>query len=132
MPIVFAFGTLKRGFPLHHWLDGALPHGPARTVHPHPLVIAGPRFAPMMFPEKNRGLHVFGEVYSVDEVQLARLDQIESVGKPGNMRVPLCVMNLEAREIIEAQAYVKSREIAEPIHSRYLSEYKLDPRFVSP
>jgi gamma-glutamylaminecyclotransferase len=56
----------------------------------------------------------------------------QCVGQPGNMRVPVRIMYLQASEILDADAYVKSREIAAPIHSRYLSEYQFDPRFVVP
>ena len=51
------------------------------------MLIAGPRFAPMMLNEPGLGCHVIGELYDVDERALANLDQLESVGRPGNLRV---------------------------------------------
>src|SRR5947199_722720 len=83
---VFVFGTLKRGFPLHHGMTGALFLGRYQTVRPFPMFVAGPWFAPMMMNEPGVGHHVIGELYDADEVQLARLDAMESLGKPGNFR----------------------------------------------
>ena len=49
MPYVFVFGTLKHGFPLHEeGLSGAEFLGRCRTVQRYPMLIAGPRFAPMI------------------------------------------------------------------------------------
>jgi gamma-glutamylaminecyclotransferase len=47
MPLVFACGTLKRGFPLHErGLSDARFVGAARTLQAHPMVIAGDRLRP--------------------------------------------------------------------------------------
>lgn len=55
---VFAFGTLKKGFPFHEkgGLSQAEFLGAHRTRACFPLVIAGPRFAPMMFNEPGTGI----------------------------------------------------------------------------
>jgi len=53
---VFVFGTLKKGFPLHErGLRDAMFLGSYSTRACFPLVIAGPRFAPMMFNEPGVG-----------------------------------------------------------------------------
>src|SRR4051812_50128090 len=84
---VFAVGTLKRGFPLHDGLAGAQFCGEYRTADRFPMLIAGPWYAPMILNEPGVGHQLLGELYEVDEVCLARLDRMESVGKPGNFRV---------------------------------------------
>ncbi|WP_246675535.1 MULTISPECIES: gamma-glutamylcyclotransferase family protein [unclassified Mesorhizobium] len=85
---LFVFGTLKKGFPLHgEGLSEAAFLGAYRTRERFPMLIAGPRFAPMMFNEPGVGFQVGGELYAVDDRALANLDRIESVGKPGNLRV---------------------------------------------
>ena len=88
---VFALGTLKRGFPLHHGLAGARFLGEYRTVERFPMLIAGPWYAPMIFNEPGVGHSVLGELYQIDEGHLARLDEMESVGQPGNFRIPIVV-----------------------------------------
>ncbi|WP_244508370.1 gamma-glutamylcyclotransferase family protein [Mesorhizobium sp. LCM 4577] len=94
---VFVFGTLKMGFPLHdRGLSGAAFLGNRRTRERFPMLIAGPRFAPMMFNEPGVGFQVAGELYAVDDRALLRLDRIESIGSPGNWRVPIEVDPLEA------------------------------------
>ena len=92
---VFALGTLKRGFPLHHGLAGAQLSGEYRTVDRFPMLIAGPWFAPMIFNEPGVGHQLLGELYEVDETCLARLDEMESVGKPGNFRLSIEVAPIQ-------------------------------------
>ena len=53
--LLFVYGTLKRGFPLHWAINGVPYVGPYRTVDRYPLFVAGPRYAPMMLDEpRNR------------------------------------------------------------------------------
>jgi hypothetical protein len=64
MTRAFVFGTLKRGFPLHrHGLTGARFLGRRRTVERYPMVVASPRYAPMMLDRPGAGRHVVGEIY---------------------------------------------------------------------
>lgn len=126
---VFVFGTLKKGFPLHdRGLLGAAFLGVFRTHWRFPMLIAGPRFAPMMLNEPHLGFRVIGELYEVDEATLMRLDELESVGKPGNLRVLIEVEPVAAGSRVSAFAYMKQRELAEPAHSGFLDLYN-DRRF---
>lgn len=129
--LVFVFGTLKQGFPLHDsGLKGSRFLYRCKTVAPYPLVIAGPYFAPMMFDEPGTGLRVVGELYAVDDAGLARLDAIESVGIPGNLRSPISVAPLHKGPPVAAFAYMKSRLLAKPIHATDISDYQ-DRRFIT-
>lgn len=129
---VFVFGTLKRGFPLHaRGLGGAVFVGRARTVRGYPLVIAGPWFAPMMLDEPGRGHRVEGELFEVDAAVLDRLDKLESVGRPGNLRIVIEVEPLPEGARRTAFAFAKARNLAVPLHSGYLDFYD-DRRFVAP
>jgi gamma-glutamylaminecyclotransferase len=126
---LFVFGTLKRGFPLHKaGLAGAPFLGVARTALRFPMLIAGPRFAPMMFDEPGLGFQVKGEVYAVGEIRLARIDRLESVGEPGSFRK---LIDLEGEAAEAAFVYMKDRALAEPVHSGYLEDYQ-DRRFRVP
>jgi gamma-glutamylaminecyclotransferase len=128
---VFVFGTLKRGFPLHHSSAGAEFIGEYRTVRCFPMLVAGPWFAPMIFNEPGVGHQVLGELYEVDEACLACLDEMESIGQPGNFRVSVEVVPIQEGAPHTAFAYMKSRALADPIHSDYLASYQ-DHRFIPP
>jgi 5-formyltetrahydrofolate cyclo-ligase len=130
--LLFVFGTLKKGFPLHDkGLAEATFLGTARTLHPYPMFVAGPWFAPMMVAREGEGQKVVGELYEVDDVTLARLDRLESVGKPGNFRTRLPVEQARDGQTVEAHAYVKAEELATPRLTGYLQDYQ-DRRFVPP
>ena len=128
---VIAFGTLKRGFPLHRGLTGAQFCGEYRTVERFPMLIAGPWFAPMIFNEPGAGHQLTGELYRIDEAGLARLDAMESVGQPGNLRIPVDITPVQDGAPCTAFAFMKSRALADPIHSDYLASYH-DHRFIPP
>ena len=130
---VFVYGTLKRGFPLHDiGLAGATFLGAYRTVEPYPMLIAGPRFAPMMLDQPGRGVRVSGELYEVPLDQLEKLDAIESVGVPGNERGRVLIEPLYGGAPIKVDAFFKGEELARPAHSPWLKTYPLDPRFIPP
>ncbi|YCI03326.1 gamma-glutamylcyclotransferase [Ensifer sp. D2-11] len=127
---VFVFGTLKRGFPLHdQGLSVATFLGVYRTRRRYPLLIAGPWFAPMMFNEPGMGCQVMGELYEVDDKTVEKLDGLESVGEPGNFRAAIEVEPIEGGPPCFALAYMKARELADPVHSDHLQVYE-DWRFI--
>jgi gamma-glutamylaminecyclotransferase len=127
---VFVFGTLKRGFPLHaRGLSGATFLGVHRTRERFPMLIAGPWFAPMMFNEPGVGFQVVGELYEVEDRAMANLDQLESLGKPGNLRVVIEVEPVEGGAPCSASVYMKARALAALPHSGYLAVYE-DRRYV--
>jgi gamma-glutamylaminecyclotransferase len=127
---VFVFGTLKQGFPLHRLGLGDRPKRlDCRTVERFPMFIAGAWYAPMMMNEPGSGRQVRGELYEVDDAGLARLDKLESVGRPGNYRIVTDVEALDGSGRWPAFVYVKSRVLAIPIHSDWLDVYD-DDRFV--
>ena|SRR5437588_5203170 len=131
MPKAFVFGTVKAGFPLHHGVAGTTFLGAYRTIQRFPMFVAGPWFAPMMMNEPGTGHHVVGELYELDEARLRRLDALESIGEPGNLRVPIEVAPLGGGASCTALVYMKSRALADPIHTDYLESYQ-DRRFIPP
>jgi gamma-glutamylaminecyclotransferase len=56
---------------------------------------------------------------------------MESVGRPGNFRVSIRVSPIHDRAPCTAFAYMKSRVLADPIHTEYLVSYQ-DRRFIPP
>ncbi|MBB5577966.1 MULTISPECIES: gamma-glutamylcyclotransferase family protein [Rhizobium] len=135
MPAVirlFAFGTLKKGFALHErGLDRADYRGLFKTRKPYPMLIAGRWFAPMMFDEPGNGTAVKGELYEVHDRTLRNLDLLESIGKPGHFRGLIELEPVAGGNPCIAFAYFKSRSLAKPVHSGYLSMYN-DRRFIPP
>jgi gamma-glutamylaminecyclotransferase len=129
---LFVFGTLKTRFPLHdRFLGGATYLGAYRTVEKYPMFIAGQWFAPMMVDKPGNGFHVSGELYKIDRARLNEIDAVESVGKPGNFRLSIEVTPIEGSGCGQAFAYVKSEELARPVHSPCLTDYQ-DRRFIPP
>jgi gamma-glutamylaminecyclotransferase len=132
MAKILAVGTLKRGFPLHEeGLSNARYLGEYRTRQRFPMIIAGPWSAPMVFDQPGTGLHIKGELYEISQASLARLDALESVGQPGNERPVVEVEPLGPGHACHAIVFVKSPELASPIHSGYLEDYQ-DHRFIPP
>ena len=79
MTRVAAFGTLKRGFPLHEeGLAGARFLGDCRTVERFPMLVAGPWFAPMILNRRGSGCRIEGELYAIADTQLALLDALST------------------------------------------------------
>jgi gamma-glutamylaminecyclotransferase len=129
---IFVFGTLKRGFPLHdRALADAIFLGSYRTSERFPMFVAGQWFAPMMMDEPGVGHHVLGELYEVEDRRLKLIDEMESVGIPGNFRSSISVEPIRDGVACLAAVYMKSRELAAPAHTGYLDEYQ-DGRFIPP
>jgi gamma-glutamylaminecyclotransferase len=77
------------------------------------------------------GLQIRGELYAVSHRSLSRLDVLESVGQPGNLRIITEVDPIGSGPRCSAIIYVKSPELASPVHSGYLESYE-DRRFIPP
>jgi gamma-glutamylcyclotransferase (GGCT)/AIG2-like uncharacterized protein YtfP len=75
MNLIFVYGTLKRGFSNHHHLDGQAFLGAARTAPGHALYAVAEY--PGMVRQEDDAEGVSGEVWSVDDECLARLDILE-------------------------------------------------------
>ncbi len=126
---LFVFGTLKQGFPLHEEALGGVPKAAGgRTVQRFPMLIAGPWFAPMMINEPGQGLRVQGELYEIDTDRLTRIDRLESVPLPGNLRLAIEIERDDGRTCM-AIAYMKTRALARPARTGPLASYD-DRRFV--
>jgi gamma-glutamylcyclotransferase (GGCT)/AIG2-like uncharacterized protein YtfP len=74
--LIFVYGSLKRGYALHHLLEGQSFRGPATTCPLYRIFDLGSYPGLVDWPE---GLAVQGEVYEVDAKCLKRLDEAEGV-----------------------------------------------------
>ena len=76
MPLLFVYGTLKRGFRLHHHMEGARFVATARTglgfslyrLDWYPAMVADPH-----------GAGVSGELFEASDALIAVLDEVECV-----------------------------------------------------
>ena len=88
--LIFVYGSLKRGFALHRHLLRQEFLAVASTQPSYRLFDCGAY--PAMVKVAVNGTSVKGEVFSVDQECLLRLDEIEGVGEGLYVRdfVPLC------------------------------------------
>lgn len=73
---LFVYGTLKKGFENHHFLDGAKFIGNATTKEKYPMVNVIKAY-PYLIHQKGQGKIINGEAYQIDEKILNRLDMLE-------------------------------------------------------
>jgi gamma-glutamylaminecyclotransferase len=85
----------------------------------------------MMLNQPGSGCRVDGELYALDARQLDALDALESIGVPGNFRVPVAVVAIGGTRVCSAFVYMKSAALAVPAHTGYLTDYR-DQRFIAP
>lgn len=106
MARVFAFGTLKEGFPNFGVNKGVRVPGRFRTQERFPLYLVGVRHVPWMLDARGQGEQVAGELYEVDDAALAAMDRLERVGElDGYRREAIAVVGPDG--IHEAFAYLK-------------------------
>lgn len=131
---VFIYGTLKRGFPNHHYVWGRIGYlGRCRTVEAYPLVVGDRWRSPFLLEEPGQGFQVTGDLFEADADALARMDQLEGVGRPkGYIRDRITVELLEDGARLKAFAYLKDRACIQGPLSDPMPEYHLDPAYVSP
>ena len=129
--LVFVYGTLKRGFPNHHYMDGATFLCMGRTLTAYPLVVGNQWFSPYLLPEPGTGHRVTGELWSVPETMMPALDELESVHLPNGYRRQLIEVEPEIGGGHRmAWAYFRERQHVSVVHTGYLDDYQ-DRRYVA-
>jgi gamma-glutamylcyclotransferase (GGCT)/AIG2-like uncharacterized protein YtfP len=88
--LLFVYGTLKRGCTNHRFLEGQAFVGTARTPPGFRLFDFGGYPGIVAMPDDRDG--VMGEVWSVDDAALTRLDRFEGVHEGLYRREPLALM----------------------------------------
>jgi gamma-glutamylaminecyclotransferase len=106
---IFVFGTLKSGFPNHHYLNGKTCLGTHTTLHSYQLFLVGERHSPWMIERQGQGEKVQGEVYLVDNSTLDELDQLERVNfEDGYQRQSIQVEKHRSGAVMDAWTYLKN------------------------
>src|SRR2546423_11177622 len=91
---VFVYGTLKSGFSNHHLLKGCECFGGAASVPTYKMIENG---FPVILPDPH-GKPLAGEIYTVDDATLARLDQLEREGSSYDRKLIDVTLRLPHRE----------------------------------
>jgi gamma-glutamylcyclotransferase (GGCT)/AIG2-like uncharacterized protein YtfP len=107
MRLVFVYGTLKRGCGNHRYLEGQAFVGTARTAPGFALFDVGGYPGMVRAPG---GASVSGEVWSVDEDCLARLDELEGTDEGLYRRETVPLEGPPGESEAQAYVYLKSTE----------------------
>ncbi len=115
--LIFVYGTLKQGHSNHHFLGGQTLLGPARTAPGFTLYdLEG---YPGMVPFEGHPLGVAGEVWSVDDECLSRLDLLEGTAEGLYRREPVPLVAPFAGRGVEAYIYLRTVEDRRHIGSEW-------------
>ena len=105
LPLIFVYGSLKRGYALHHLLSSQQNLGNAVTRSLYRLFDLGSWPGLVDWPE---GLAVRGEVYQVDSACLQQLDEAEGVSEALYARRRILLQPPFDREVIHAWFWLGS------------------------
>lgn len=78
MVLLFVYGTLQHGLWNNFWMNKACYISIAKTRDKYSLYVAN-RSIPMVNPDENK-YQICGELYSINEEELSKIDQHEGVG----------------------------------------------------
>jgi gamma-glutamylcyclotransferase (GGCT)/AIG2-like uncharacterized protein YtfP len=102
MPLVFVYGTLKRGDCRHRFMAGSKFVGLAATASGYRLFHLGEYPAMVQDPA---GGQIEGEVFEVSDATLRRLDEVEGVADTRYVRKPIPLVDRFAGMTVEAYLY---------------------------
>ncbi|WP_395742754.1 gamma-glutamylcyclotransferase [Prosthecobacter sp.] len=105
--LVFVYGTLKRGGDNHHWISQQQFVGEACTKPMFRLYDLG-GYPGMV--RADEGLSIQGEVWSVDEAGLIKLDVLEDTEGGEYERVRVVLEGEWAERAVEGYVYLRSVE----------------------
>lgn len=103
--LVFVYGTLKRGGENHGWIGQQQFVAEACTVPLYRMYDLG-GYPGMVRAED--GISILGEVWSVDEAGLAKLDVLEDIDGGEYERVPVALEGEYATQRVEGYIYLRS------------------------
>jgi gamma-glutamylaminecyclotransferase len=99
---VFVYGTLKRGFRNHYYLEDCEFFGAAATVPTCKMIENG---FPVVMPDPE-GKPLAGEIFTVDDATLARLDQLEREGRSYDRKLIAVTLQLATGERLPTKAFI--------------------------
>jgi len=107
--LVFVFGTLKEGFPNFSINKGIRIPGTFITQDRYPFYLVGERFSPWIINSPGKGEHIKGQVFSIDQMTLITMDQLERTTEPdGYSREKITVIAESGLEMYNVYVYLKN------------------------
>jgi gamma-glutamylaminecyclotransferase len=106
MPLIFVYGTLKRGGANNYILAAQECYGPARTGPGY--VLYNLEGYPGMVASRAGTESIVGEVWSVDDACLAHLDELEGIKEGLYKREAVPLEEPFANRSVEAYLYLRS------------------------
>jgi gamma-glutamylaminecyclotransferase len=129
MDLLFAYGSLKEGFPNAHVNTGRRVAGRFRTRQRLPLYLVGAGHLPCLVLQPGHGLQVLGQLFEVSAAALAVMDRLERVDDPqGYRRVRIDVEQVDDGSRFDAWVYVQPASKLDPSNPAVgpLAEYTLE------
>jgi gamma-glutamylcyclotransferase (GGCT)/AIG2-like uncharacterized protein YtfP len=118
MNLVFVYGTLKRGYENHGFLNGQTFVSEARTAPGYALYdLAG---YPGMVRKDDAPGGVVGELWLVDDECLAQLDILECTAEGLYRREPVPLQDAPAGQRVEAYIYLQGVKDRSSIGTEWL------------
>lgn len=114
--LVFVYGTLKRGGSNHAWIEQQQFVAEARTAPVYRMYDLGGY--PGMVRDEN-GLSIQGEIWSVDEAGLIKLDVLEDTDGGEYERVTMQLEGEWATKRVEGYVYLRSVEGRRDVGERW-------------
>ncbi len=114
---VFVYGTLRKGFSNHMYLEKAEFLGMARTKEKYTMRVSG-----IPYVSKEPTIHIVGEVYKVNEIELMNIDNLE--GHPNWYKRELIKVVLSSGKELEAWMYFNETGEGEIVKSGDFSKVK--------
>lgn len=104
---VFVYGTLKKGFSNHWYLENSKYLGIGKTIPKYQMYPSKNYFFPFLLKSEPNN-NIVGEIYEVDEKTLIDLNILEDF--PKMYLRELIEIKLENNEIIKAYIFYKNEE----------------------
>lgn len=102
---IFVYGSLKRGYSNHAFLQGQSFLGTTRTIAGFRLFDLGDYPGMVAWPGDKTGVE--GEVWSVDAACLTQLDQLEGTAEGLYRRAPVALLAPFAGQTVETYFYLR-------------------------
>ncbi|CAA7014595.1 unnamed protein product [Microthlaspi erraticum] len=125
--LIFVYGTLKRNHTNHFLLEDLITQNDAvfvgqRTTRLQYPLVTGLYGIPYLINQSESGKRIRGELYSVSDRGLARLDELEGIKVEHYERLPIEVVEDEEVEesngVVSAEAYFAHRRFGERLWER--------------
>jgi len=115
--VVFVYGTLRKGFGNHRYLEKAEFLGTAKTKEKYTMRVSG-----IPYVSKEPTSYIVGEIYKVNEIELMNIDNLE--GHPNWYKRELVKVVLDTGEELEAWMYFNETGEGEIVKSGDFSKVK--------